>query len=349
MAMKDIAKWHDPALDIDEGVLERLEQGVIDRIPELSDEHVLRTRETARNLGSVAWRIECACDAEILKRTHARRGRGNVDTAGIGVKATVKAIAAEVGVHPNSIYRNAQIHNTFFEPVNGLGAQTNLPDKQFYEEALRATNPHAAIEVIADNRAANVHYSTRDARRDVQAMKVVRAVAELPPGKHDVLYADPPWRYEFSSDPADEIENHYPTMDLDEICALPVADVAADDSVLFLWTTSPKLIEAATVLEAWGFTYRTSMVWDKEHIGMGYYARQQHEYLLIGTRGTPGTPAQSNRPPSVVRMRKGKHSAKPALFYDLIESMYPDRTYLELFARAEREGWKAWGFEATAA
>jgi N6-adenosine-specific RNA methylase IME4 len=164
---------------------------------------------------------------------------------------------------------------------------------------------------------------------------------------YPVIYADPPWRYEHSATVSREIENQYPTMSLQEICALPVSDIATPDAVLFLWTTSPKLAESLQVVEAWGFVYRTCMVWDKERIGMGYYARQQHELLLICTRGDLPAPEPENRPPSVQRIpRDPEHSVKPQEFYALIEAMYPEYDHIELFARNQRDGWAAWGNQA---
>lgn len=164
---------------------------------------------------------------------------------------------------------------------------------------------------------------------------------------YPVVYADPPWRYEHSETDNRQIENHYPTMSLDEICNLPVSDIATPDAVLFLWTTSPKLAESMDVLRSWGFVYRTCMVWDKERIGMGYYVRQQHELLLIATRGELPVPEPVNRPASVQRIRRDdKHSAKPNEFYGIIELMYPEYAKIELFARSSRNGWAAWGNQA---
>lgn len=162
-------------------------------------------------------------------------------------------------------------------------------------------------------------------------------------GRFPFVYADPPWRYEHVKTNNRAIENHYPTMDLDEICALSVHEITTDDCVLFLWATSPKLEESMQVINSWGFTYRTCMVWDKEKIGMGYYARQQHELLLIATKGSPPVPTPESRPPSVVRCARGEHSAKPEIFYELIERMYPDFRKVELFARNRRDGWQVWG------
>lgn len=169
-----------------------------------------------------------------------------------------------------------------------------------------------------------------------------------------ILYADPPWRYEHVKTESRAIENQYPTLALPDICALtvedrPVSDLVTPDSLLFLWATSPKLAEALSVMEAWGFVYRTNLVWVKDHIGMGYYARQRHELLLIGTCGNPPVPAEADRPDSVVTVPRSAHSAKPNVFYDLIDRMYPEWPKLELFRRGRPyPGWKAWGNQAVA-
>lgn len=165
-------------------------------------------------------------------------------------------------------------------------------------------------------------------------------------GQYPIILADPPWRYDFSKDDADEIENHYPTMSLDEICALPVAASAFDDCVLFMWATSPKLEEAFKVINAWGFQYRTCAIWDKEWIGPGYYFRQRHELLLVATRGAVPVPPPNARPDSVFTEKRTAHSKKPDVSYQLIESMYPNLPKLELFSRTPREGWTAWGNQA---
>lgn len=161
--------------------------------------------------------------------------------------------------------------------------------------------------------------------------------------RYPVIYGDPPWRYEHVKTENRAIENHYPTMDLEEIKSLPIGDLATEDALLFLWATSPKLAEALAVVDAWGFTYRTCMVWVKDRIGMGYYARQRHEILLIATRGNPPTPPENARPDSVIESPLGKHSAKPSAFAETIERMYPTLPKIELFCRSAREGWAVWG------
>lgn len=164
--------------------------------------------------------------------------------------------------------------------------------------------------------------------------------------RYPVLYADPPWRYEHAESESRAIENQYPTMLLDDICALPVSDLATPDAILFLWATSPKLVEALRVIKAWDFTYRTCAVWNKQKIGMGYYFRQQHELLLVATRGSIPAPPPAARPSSVFSESRDEHSAKPAQFAEWIEAMYPKLPRMELFCRSPREGWATWGNQA---
>src|SRR5262249_11056113 len=139
----------------------------------------------------------------------------------------------------------------------------------------------------------------------------------------------------------------YPTMSLGEICGLDPP--AAANSVLYLWATSPKLEEALRVLREWGFRYRTNLVGVKDRVGMGYWARQRHELLLVGVKGTFAAPLEELRPDSVIESPRGQHSAKPPAVHELIERCWPGLAKVELFARAAREGWATWGQEAAAA
>ena len=206
------------------------------------------------------------------------------------------------------------------------------------------------VRKVESGEAKNFHAAKNELNRSER----VERLAEISKGSKPldgvrpapILYADPPWRYEHVKTESRAIENQYPTMALEEICALGPTIPATPDAVLFLWATSPKLAEAMEVLRAWGFSYRTCAVWDKEKIGMGYYFRQQHELLLVATRGSPPTPAPADRPSSVVRVARGKHSAKPAEFAGLIEAMYPELPKVELFSRTPRAGWVGWGNQA---
>jgi N6-adenosine-specific RNA methylase IME4/ParB-like chromosome segregation protein Spo0J len=174
----------------------------------------------------------------------------------------------------------------------------------------------------------------------------LQAPPPLPRGRFQLLYVDPPWP---SASPGSEWspEQHYPTLSIEEIKSLPLP--AAEDALLFLWAVGPQLPQALEVMAAWGFEHRTQIVWVKPSIGLGFYVRHRHELLLIGRRGDFAIPNEADRPDSVVEAPRGRHSEKPACFYELLERMYPAASKLELFARrAPRPGWAAWGNEVAA-
>lgn len=159
--------------------------------------------------------------------------------------------------------------------------------------------------------------------------------------KYQIIYADPPWRYDFSKSDSRKIENQYPTMKVEEICELNIP--SEDNSVLYLWATAPKLLEALQVMKSWGFIYKSQAVWDKETIGMGYWFRGQHEILLVGTKGKFSPP--NIKKPSVFRFKRSKHSKKPNEIRDYIAQAFPNESKVELFARNKTEGWDIWGNE----
>jgi len=167
-------------------------------------------------------------------------------------------------------------------------------------------------------------------------------VPELPTDQYNVIYADPPWRYEFSETKTRSIETHYPSMSLKDICDMKIP--STENAILYLWATNPKLEEALQVVKAWGFTYKTNMVWVKDKIGMGYWFRGQHELLLTATKGTFSPPESSIRRSGVLVAPRRKHSQKPDEVYEIIESYFPQGKYLELFSREQRDGWTMWGY-----
>lgn len=168
-------------------------------------------------------------------------------------------------------------------------------------------------------------------------------------GVFQVIYADPPWEYtsgdQHSGDPDHKaIGHHYPSMALADICELPVDEIADDDCVLFMWTTSPLLEESFQVINAWGFKYKTSMVWDKVKHNVGHYVSVRHELLLIATKGSPAkVPRLAD---SVHEEPRTTHSKKPQYFADLIVELYPAASRVELFRRGDApDGWNIWGNE----
>lgn len=160
----------------------------------------------------------------------------------------------------------------------------------------------------------------------------------------DVIYADPPWRYDFSKSDSRQVENQYPTMTTDEIAALQVP--ANKNAVLYLWATAPKLRDALIVMKRWGFEYKTHAVWDKMKVGMGYWFRGRHELLLVGVKGKFSPPEADERWSSIFTHPRTEHSKKPSLHLTF-ELWFPGKQKLEMFARSKLPivNWKFWGNE----
>ena len=164
--------------------------------------------------------------------------------------------------------------------------------------------------------------------------------------KYQVIYADPPWPYDIIRWNTRYVGNHYSTMSIEDICNLNVP--SADDAILYLWATAPRLPEAIEVMKAWGFEYKTCAVWNKETMGLGTWFRIQHELLLVGIKGNPTAPKRSLRKRSIFNIKRTKHSKKPQEFRDMINYWYPNEEKIELFAREHDVGWSVFGNEAPA-
>jgi len=183
----------------------------------------------------------------------------------------------------------------------------------------------------------------------------------LPKNHYGAILADPPWHFEvYSIVPGGKVKHmseHYPTMDCSQINALPVQELAAPDCVLFLWVIWPMLEHGLQSVKAWGFKYKTcAFSWIKAdssqinmfaddipvQMGSGYWTRANSEVCLLATRGSPKRLDAGVRQ-AIVEPRR-QHSRKPDCVHDRIERLVAG-PYLELFARAERPGWTAWGNE----
>lgn len=163
--------------------------------------------------------------------------------------------------------------------------------------------------------------------------------------KYRVIYADPPWSYGNTMPNYMGVqEDHYITMTLDEICAIPVKDICEDNAVLFLWVTSPILEESFRVVNAWGFKYKSSFVWDKEKHVMGHYNSVRHELLLVCVRGSC-QPDVHKLFDSVISEPRTEHSTKPEIFRTIIDTIYPNGKRIEMFARRKYDGWDVYGNE----
>ena len=167
--------------------------------------------------------------------------------------------------------------------------------------------------------------------------------AVMPEGQYDLIYADPPWQYDFAETDNRKIENHYETMTSDDIKNMTVP--SSENCLLLLWATAPKLKEALEVIDSWGFEYKTHAIWNKEIIGMGYWFRGQHELLLVATKGNFSPPQPGDRVSSIFSEKRQQHSRKPEIIYEYIEKTFSEAKKLELFSRQKREGWSSYGNE----
>ena len=178
----------------------------------------------------------------------------------------------------------------------------------------------------------------------------------FPAGQFTTILADPPWRFDNRTGkvaPEHRRLARYATMDVAEIAALPVGALAAATAHLYLWVPNALLPDGLRVLSAWGFAYKTNIVWHKirkdggsDGRGVGFYFRNVTELLLFGVRGPNArTLAPGRRQVNVIETRKREHSRKPDEAYDLIEACSPGPG-IELFARGTRPGWIGWGDEA---
>ncbi len=185
-------------------------------------------------------------------------------------------------------------------------------------------------------------------------------VSSPPQGEYQVIYADPPWTFATYSGKGKgrSAEAHYRCLSIEQLCEIPVAEWAAKDCVLFLWTTDPLLRQALKVIDAWGFTFKTvGFYWAKLNksaprmflterdffTGLGFWTRANVEQCLLATRGHPKRAAKDVR--RLVIAPRREHSRKPDEIYGRIERLM-EGPYLELFARNTRPGWDIWGDEA---
>jgi N6-adenosine-specific RNA methylase IME4 len=225
---------------------------------------------------------------------------------------------------------------------------------------IRSVDPLALYRAFKEDKdARQIAKKARREEREVALGDRIAAgnaelVAMAQAGKrYGVILADPEWRFEpWSRESGMDraADNHYPTTPADVIASRPVCDIAADDCALFLWATRPMLREAFTVIDGWGFTYRSCTVWGKrrsgEARGPGYVFTDESEVLMYATRGNVPAPAPGTQWPSLFIAPVGRHSQKPDRVYELIESYFPTLPKIELNARVRRPGFDVWGAEA---
>lgn len=245
-----------------------------------------------------------------------------------------------------------QTHVSLLPPHWGtLYELTRLNDADFEARVADGT-------IHADMERGDIATAVKKTVRATRELILGEQIAALPTRKFGVILADPEWRFEpWSRDTGMDraADNHYPTSPTDAIIARDVPSIAADNCVLWLWAVVPMLPEAFAVMTAWGFKYKSHLVWlktndaiDAPAVGTGYWFRNCHELLLVGVKGNVPAPAMGEQDRSVVAAPVGKHSAKPEIFLEVIEHYFPTLPKIELNRRgAARPGWQAWGNEAT--
>ena len=203
-------------------------------------------------------------------------------------------------------------------------------------------------EMDSKHRSLNGVYRKLKVRQEMERLE--REQPALPTGKYSVIVADPPWRFDIrNEDPTKRNLLPYASMSIEEIMAMPVADMCEDDCILFLWCTNSHLHDAFHVLEAWGFQYKTIMTWVKTTngngtwLGTGNWLRNTTEQVLVGVKGHPVIHLTNQATHLVCSVDKRQHSRKPDEFYRMVESLCPQRDRLEMFARVKRGDWEIYG------
>lgn len=229
--------------------------------------------------------------------------------------------------------------------LNKLGRKTDTEIKTLAAD-LRSKGKDASVSAVL------LHLTQVDSkkRRELRERELGAKQFALPNKQYGVIVADPEWRWEpWSRETGMDraADNHYPTSCTEIIAARDVPSISAKDCVLFLWATNPMLPHALLVMAAWDFNYVSNYCWGKDKIGPGYWSREKHELLLIGTRGNIPCPSPGTQLDSLLMAPRGSHSAKPEIFLEMIEGYFPHLPKIELNRRGPaRPGWDAWGNEA---
>lgn len=221
----------------------------------------------------------------------------------------------------------------------------SMPEKEFEEHV------HETTKAGKELTTAGVLKKVKKKKQEKRQEEKQEQAQDLPHGLYNVIYADPPWQYD-NTGVHGAADHHYPTMPLGEICSLlhGLQLQVAENAVLFMWVTNPFLQDAFQVIEAWNFEYKTNVAWVKTNLvkpGSGFYVRGRHELLYICTKGS-FTPLDKHISPpigSVITADVLEHSRKPEEAYHIIERLYPDCNYIELFSRNQRDGWDMWGYD----
>lgn len=294
----------------------------------------------------------------LMAAARATRTRGS-NQHDAGAVPSIAQAAAEAGVSSDSVLRAKNVAASGCDTLISKVAEGAIPVSVAEKLVKAAKGDTALIERMVESGIGRVHREMykndvlkpkRERAKQLVANNPVAAhqLTDFAEGSFQVIQADFPWRYTESSDGMADPCHHYPTMSLDEIKAMPISHLAADDSVFFMWCVNSMLPEALDVMKHFGFTYVHNIVWAKDShvIGNGAVINR-HEILLVGRRGLALHQSGVKKIPSwhATEGKRFAHSEKPVWFSEQIDRVYGDCTKLELFARAPRAGWTTWGNE----
>lgn len=302
-------------------------------------EHVIKINLARRHLDPIRWGQALI---RLMEERGIESGRGKNQIVKQKLSEprsesscqTMGELAAELGVHPRTARKRvaqAKQYEALPAKVKKAVVAGKKTPQRAIKEAKAATARASAISPVAGD--------------DVETQVAASLEALVKRGmKFGTIYVDPPWRYGNTATRAHvggEDSNHYDTMSLDDIAALPVGQLAAEKSHLWLWTTNAFLFECPRLFAAWGFEFKSSYVWVKRQMGIGNYLRNSHEFLLLAVHG--GLVGQAKDVKSWGEFDRGEHSAKPErIRADVVEKLSPGPR-LELFARKEVPHWTVWG------
>lgn len=297
-------------------------------------------QEYARRAGDRSMEEDCA---EIRVRAARRQGEligelraaGKIRDGAKTVASSERLVLADLGIDRRESMLCQRV--------------AAIPAEQFEARIVKAR-----AEMSADNKRHTLDvlrvHETKAEHRAARERDLAAKITALPTKRYGVILADPEWRFEpWSRETGMDraADNHYPTSELCDIAGRDVRSIAADDCVLFLWATVPMLPQALYVMERWGFEYKSHLVWIKGKVGTGYWFRNAHELLLLGTRGSVPAPAPGAQIGSIIEAPAGAHSSKPEMALIVIERYFPSLPKIELNRRgAPRPGWDAWGNES---
>jgi len=238
----------------------------------------------------------------------------------------------DIALPENSVKQNSAKQN----PVNTrdiiadmAGVSHDTVSK--VEKILDAGTPETLEKIKrGDITVHKAYQDTRSQEKRVETLDVEQPSLTIFDSNFSLIYANPPWESKFLADESEEDTNDSYSMKFSDLKKMVIP--VSDDAILLLWSSSSVLDKALQLMSAWGFKYRTNMIWDKQQIGFGQYVRGQHEMLLIGIRGSFTPPEEDVRVGSVYSEESNNQKTKPKWFYEQIERMFPNETYLELFA-----------------